>query len=368
MFVRFYQECRGRGLRLGRAFLVPFIKPTTLTVIFTQPSYQPREAPLSERRDLEGYVRTIFIYTLYLILSYLPFINLKGASSCFLSFSFQLADEGASPPFHPFREFLGRIGISVSPPEVFPPSPLRSPQRIPQEFLDKVNKQIADGTFCSDMDSSSPQPQDTQNTQQPTGWARPADYDSKIESWFDDIPARSKADKSTQGAPSRTTKAAPPRVDKGKKIVEVSSSPPHPSPRSEEDSSPSQGAPSRGFIISSPDTSPEPYEHPTIEAWEEDVDWGQFEDADDLSPRRIENIKRKAGKLSCVDQDSYISWDELDWIKAYYHMEGKSVVPKDGIRPHRFDKDNIRIPRMVTSQARSFRCDRALATVLHRPL
>ena len=30
-------------------------------------------------------------------------------------------------------------------------------------------------------------------------------------------------------------------------------------------------------------------------------------------------------------------------------MEGKSVVPKEGMRSHRFDKDNIRIPRMVTT-------------------
>ena len=30
-------------------------------------------------------------------------------------------------------------------------------------------------------------------------------------------------------------------------------------------------------------------------------------------------------------------------------MEGKAVVPKDGMRPHRFDRENIRIPRMVTT-------------------
>nr|XP_017252682.1 PREDICTED: uncharacterized protein LOC108223109 [Daucus carota subsp. sativus] len=30
-------------------------------------------------------------------------------------------------------------------------------------------------------------------------------------------------------------------------------------------------------------------------------------------------------------------------------MEGKAVVHKDGMRPHRFDKENIRIPRMVTT-------------------
>ena len=53
--------------------------------------------------------------------------------------------------------------------------------------------------------------------------------------------------------------------------------------------------------------------------------------------------------MSCVDQDSYISWDELEWLQDYYHMQGKSVVPKEGMRPHRFDKENIRIPRMVTT-------------------
>ena len=53
--------------------------------------------------------------------------------------------------------------------------------------------------------------------------------------------------------------------------------------------------------------------------------------------------------MSCVDQDSYISWDELEWLQDYYHMQGKSVVPKEGMRPHRFDRENIRIPRMVTT-------------------
>ena len=53
--------------------------------------------------------------------------------------------------------------------------------------------------------------------------------------------------------------------------------------------------------------------------------------------------------MSCVDQESLISWDELEWLQDYYHMQGKSVVPKAGMRPHRFDKENIRIPRMVTT-------------------
>ena len=281
-----------------------------------------------------------------------PLLIFKGAPSSFLV-SFQLANEGASPPFHPFREFLGRFGVSVSPPEVFPPSPLRGPQRVPQEFINKINKQIADGTFCSDMDSSSPQPEGTQNTQHPTGWTRPDDYDSELESWFDDIPTGSQADKTTEAAPSRTAEAAPSRPDKGKSIV-IEDSPYSPSNSSahEESSSESEGAPEEGFsefVITSPDSSPEPYEHPKIEEWEEDIDWKALPDNETLSPRAVEAIKRRAGKMSCVDQDSLISWDELEWLQDYYHMQGKSVVPKEGMRPHRFDKENIRIPRMVTT-------------------
>ncbi|KAL1831404.1 hypothetical protein ACET3Z_001055 [Daucus carota] len=283
----------------------------------------------------------------------------EGRALTAIYFYFQLADEGASPPFHPFREFLSRIGISVSPPEIFPPSPPRSPQRVPKELLDKINSQIAEGTFISDMDSSSPQPEGTQDAQQPTGWARPADYDSEIESWFEDVPTHSKTDKTTKAAPSmttaadKTTEVAPSKPDKGKSIaVEDSPYSPSNSPAHEESSAGSEDAPEEGFsefVITSPDSSPEPYEHPKIESWEEDVDCDALSDNETLSPRAVEAIKRRAGKMSCVDQDFFISWDELEWLQAYYHMEGKSVVPKDGMRPHRFDKENIRIPRMVTT-------------------
>nr|XP_017224627.1 PREDICTED: uncharacterized protein LOC108200871 isoform X2 [Daucus carota subsp. sativus] len=195
------------------------------------------------------------------------------------------------------------------------------------------------------MDSSSPQPENTQHTHQPTGWTRPDDYDSELESWFEDIPSGSQADK--------TTKAAPSRSNKGKGIV-IEDSPYSPSNSSahEESSSESEGAPEEGFsefVITSPDSSPEPYEHPKIEEWEEDIDWKALPDNETLSPRAVEAIKRRAGKLACVDQDSLISWDELEWLQDYYHMQGKSVVPKEGMRPHRFDKENIRIPRMVTT-------------------
>ena len=241
----------------------------------------------------------------------LLFLNItfiaKGAPSQLSSFYFQLADEGASPFFHPFREFLSHMGISVSPPKVFSPSPPRSPQKVPQEFLDRVNKQLAEGTFCSDMDSSSPQPQGTSQAQPSSHWARPADYDSEIESWFeDDVAAPSKADKTTEAAPSRP--------DKGKSIVIEDS--PH-SPPLQESSSQSEGAPEErpsDFINTSPDSSPEPYEHPKIELWEEDIDWDALSNNETLSPRAVEAIKRRAGKMSCVDQDSYISWDELEWL------------------------------------------------------
>ena len=125
------------------------------------------------------------------------------------------------------------------------------------------------------MDSSSPQPEGTHNAQQPTGWARPAGYDSEIASWFEDVPTRSKTDKTTKAAPSMTTEAdktpeaAPSRPDKGKSIaVEDSPYSPSNSPAHEESSSGSEGAPEEGpseFVITSPDSSPEPYEHPKIE-------------------------------------------------------------------------------------------------------
>ena len=125
------------------------------------------------------------------------------------------------------------------------------------------------------MDSSSPRPDRTQNAQQPTGWARPDDYDSEIEGWFEDAPPRSKVHKSAEAAPSRatgvtpprTTEAAPSKFDKGKSIV-VEDSPY--SPVQEENSSESEGAPEEGFsefTITFPDSSPEPYQHPKIEAW-----------------------------------------------------------------------------------------------------
>ena len=120
----------------------------------------------------------------------------------------------------------------------------------------------------------------------------------------------------------------PSKPNKGKHIVIEDSpdSPTEPPHKSDpEDSSQSEGAPEGGFDylnISSPESSPERYEHPKIEPWEEDLDWSRFPE-DELSPRRVENIKKKADRLSCVDQDSYISWDELEWIRDYYHMEGK---------------------------------------------
>ena len=191
-----------------------------------------------------------------------------------------------------------------------------------------------------DMDSfsshsqgqSPPHPSNTDNP-----WARPEDYDSKLESWFEDA------------------EAAPTKTNKGKKIV--TDDPPN-SPISSHhnpdqgDSSHSEGAPGEELFdlnITSPESSPERYEHPKIESWEEDVERVNFPDKNSLSPRTVENIKKKADKMSCVDQDSLISWDELEWVRDYYHMESKSVLLKEGMRPHRFDKDNIRIPRMVTT-------------------
>ena len=129
------------------------------------------------------------------------------------------------------------------------------------------------------MDSSSPQLQDIPQAQPSSRWARPDDYDSEIESWFEDVPVPSKADKTNEAAspvPDTTTEAAPSKPDKEKSIAVEDSpySPSHSSP-CQRNSSDSEGAPEEGpseFIITSPDSSPEPYEHPRIETWEEDVD------------------------------------------------------------------------------------------------
>ena len=98
---------------------------------------------------------------------------------------------------------------------------------------------------------------------------------------------------------------------------------------------------------SSPETSPEPYQHPSIEEWERDIDWEEHGGKDLLSCKFFEEIKKIKGKLSCVDESSTISWEELAWLIAYYEQKGKAVVPLPDIKPHRFDIGNHRIPRIM---------------------
>lgn len=67
----------------------------------------------------------------------------------------------------------------------------------------------------------------------------------------------------------------------------------------------------------------------------------------DISFKMAEEIKKNKGKLSCVDQSSTISWEELEWVMDYYEHEGTVVVPLEEMRPHHFDIGNHRIPRMI---------------------
>ena len=99
-------------------------------------------------------------------------------------------------------------------------------------------------------------------------------------------------------------------------------------------------------IPPSPPPSPEPYSHPRVEEWEEDVDWTEYEDME-LSNKMVEEIKKSKGKLSCVDQPSTLSWEELEWTMDYYEQEGTAVVPLEEMRAHCFDIGNYRIPRTV---------------------
>ena len=168
---------------------------------------------------------------------------------------------------------------------------------------------------------------------------RPEDYDSSFEDWLEEL----------EGAPVLTRKG------KGKMYQIISSSSEHntSSPSSNRDDADyemsdkegegasshqtaeenidegtSQGA-SRGKtsrIPPSPPLSPEPYTHPRIEEWEEDVDWTEYEDME-LSSKMVEEIKKNKGKLSCVDQPSTLSWGELEWTMDYYEQKGTAVVP-----------------------------------------
>ena len=67
----------------------------------------------------------------------------------------------------------------------------------------------------------------------------------------------------------------------------------------------------------------------------------------ELSSKMVEEIKKNKGKLSCVDQPSSLSWEELEWTMAYYEQKGTAVVPLEEMRAHRFDIGNYRIPRLV---------------------
>lgn len=77
------------------------------------------------------------------------------------------------------------------------------------------------------------------------------------------------------------------------------------------------------------------------------MEWTNYEEFGPLSTKIIEEIKKREEKLACVDQDTKIGWEELEWVMQFYEQEGKAVVPLPGKRPHRFDIGNHRIPRTV---------------------
>lgn len=142
------------GAPLRQSSMPSHIKSPLLLFTVHKTKYG-RRLPFWARPYTSSHLFFVDYYCFDLLLTHL-FSRARPHSHSF--FLFQLADEGASSPFHPFKDFLGRLGISVSPPELLPPSPPRGPQRVPQELLDKINKQLAEGTFCSDMDSSSSPP------------------------------------------------------------------------------------------------------------------------------------------------------------------------------------------------------------------
>ena len=206
---------------------------------------------------------------------------------------------------------------------------------------------------------TTPPPPADEATSTPPLTNRPVDYDSEFENWLEEpqgasIPTRKGKGKYYQiisssehdTSPSSPSDKDDPNYELSDKGGEGASS--HQASEDNDNQESSQGASSSKVprVHPSPPPSPEPYSHPKVEEWEEDVDWTEYEDME-LSFKMVEEIKKNKGKLSCVDQPSSLSWEELEWTMAYYEQKGTAVVPLEEMRAHRFDIGNYRIPRLV---------------------
>ena len=262
-----------------------------------------------------------------------------GAPSAFSSFYFQLEDEGASSssssPFHPFETLNRRVGIYTSPLS-FPPQHFDS-HRTPT-FLE-AEKQLIEEFKLKDCIMSSSSESSVDNiplSARMTGKKRvrdePDSHISLMRDWSDDevIPTKLKelTISDSEGASSNK---------------DTSSSKGASSPLNESEFD-RRVPESREFSIS-PQKSDIPFKHwePTNE--ELDFDWKELENQ--LSDHEKNVWRRKEKKLACVGTVSTVSDFEIDWSMKYYDMEGIWARPLSKMRPHIFNNENLKIPRMV---------------------
>lgn len=164
----------------------------------------------------------------------------------------QLANEDASPAQNPFKDLLGRYGISTTPPSYFPPSPLRQPQVLPEDLRVQIQTALKEGRASNLFDMSSSPSFETANSGN-----SPSPTHEVTSTQHSHHPHSSKA---SEGAPSTSRKGkeiltedVPLRLHHTEENAPEDASYPH---NDDEDAS------DESYIAwSSPETSPEPYDH-----------------------------------------------------------------------------------------------------------
>lgn len=250
---------------------------------------------------------------------------------------FQMVVEDASSPFHPFRDFNRRLGLSVSPLQSF--SPTMDPPF--SSFTDEVRARLSQSLETQGMTSfieggssspGSPQGSPVPPSQQTSAVraspiiprARPEDYDSTLEDWWSDGEAE---------RPNPPAKNAWVIIGDSEEENGSGSS-----------TSSSGDASLRSACAVSPQPSPDPFQHWEPELHELDIDWGN----EVFSEKEKSDMRRRQNRLACVGLVSTISAEEVDWVMRYYGQEGIFAKPLEQMRPHIFNYGaEFRIPRMV---------------------
>ena len=161
-----------------------------------------------------------------------------------------------------------------------------------------------ESSHSSTPQATTPPPPVDEAISTPTMAGRPKDYDSDFENWFEEsegasVPTRKGKGKMYQiiSSSSKHSISSPPS-DRDDSDYEISDrggegASSHKAVEGDIDEDIPQGAP-RGResrIPPSPPSSLEPYIHPRIEEWEDDVDWSEYGDME-LSSKMVEEIKK----------------------------------------------------------------------------